>query len=147
MHRISVTKQIDAPTERVFETISDIRNFSKAIADIINVEFLTEQKYGAGTKFKETRNMNGRETSTVLEVTELEENNFIRLVSDAGGTVWDSVFRVKEKEGGTELILEMEARPYKFLAKIITPLMKGFMRKALEKDMEAVKNYCENDGD
>jgi hypothetical protein len=88
--------------------------------------------------------MNGREASTELEVTELKENEMIRLVSDAGGTIWDSVFSVQEKDGGTELVLEMEARPYKLLAKLATPLMKGFMKKALEKDMVATKEYCES---
>jgi hypothetical protein len=143
MSTITVTKSIKAPIELVFKTISDIRNFSKAVDDIINVEFLTSQEYGVGTKFKETRNMNGRETSTELVVTELKENEYIRLVSDAGGTIWDSVFKVKEKDGETELSLVMEAKPYKFLAKLITPFLKGMMKKALDKDLEATKNFCE----
>lgn len=145
MSTITVTKHIEAPKELVFKTISDIRNFSKAVPDIKNVEFLTEQEYGVGTKFKETRDMNGREASTILEVTELVENAHIRLVSDTMGTVWDSVFTVERREGGTELTLIMDARAYKFLPKIINPLMKGFMKKALEKDMIAVKKYCESD--
>lgn len=145
MSTITITKQINAPIERVFETISDIRNFEKAVPDIIDVEFLTDQEYGVGTKFRETRNMNGRKAVTDLEVTELEENEYIRLVSDVGGTVWDSVFKVEKKEGETELSLEMEAKPYKLMAKIITPLMKGFMQNALEKDLLMVKEYCEKE--
>ncbi|MEQ8523677.1 SRPBCC family protein [Gracilimonas sp.] len=144
MSTITVTKQIEAPKELVFKTISDIRNFSQAVPDIKNVEFLTEQEYGVGTKFKETRDMNGREASTILEVTELVENAHIRIVSDTMGTVWDSVFTVERREGGTELTLIMDAKAYKFLPKIFNPLMKGFMKKALEKDMIAVKKYCES---
>ena len=144
MSTITVTKHIEAPKELVFETISDIQNFSQAVPDIKNVEFLTEQKYGVGTKFKETRDMNGREASTILEVTELVENAHIRLVSDTMGTVWDSVFTVERREDGTELTLIMDAKAYKFLPKIINPLMKSFMKKALEKDMVAVKKYCES---
>lgn len=66
-----------------------------------------------GTKFRETREFKGRKASTELEVKEYEEGKHIRLVSDAQGTVWDSVFTVTEMEGGTEIILEMDARPYK----------------------------------
>ncbi|WP_020401620.1 SRPBCC family protein [Gracilimonas tropica] len=143
MSYITINKKIEAPKEQVFEIVADIRNFSKVIPEIKNVEFLSEQQYGVGTKYKETRDMNGREASTVLEVTELVENEHIRLISDAGGTVWDSIFKVEEKEGGTELSLVMEARPYKFLPKIIAPFMKGFMRNAIEKDMDATKRYCE----
>ncbi|MGN8226138.1 SRPBCC family protein [Gracilimonas sp. BCB1] len=144
MSTITVTKRIHAPKELVFKTVSDIKNFSKAVPDIINVEFLTDQEYGVGTKFRETRDMNGRKASTELEVTELVENAHIRIVSDTMGTVWDSLFTVEKKEDGTELTLIMDAKSYKIMSKIINPLMKGIMKKALEKDMEAVKNYCES---
>ncbi|MDR9364470.1 MAG: SRPBCC family protein [Balneolaceae bacterium] len=144
MSTIKVTRQVEAPVGDVFETISDIRNFSKAVPDIVDVKFLSEIKSGVGTKFKETREFNGREAATVLEVTELVENDHIRIVSDTQGTIWDSLFTVTEKDGGCELTLEMEARPYKFLSKLMVPLMKGFVKKALEKDMDAVKGYCEN---
>ncbi|WP_421773844.1 SRPBCC family protein [Gracilimonas sp.] len=144
MSTITVTKRIHAPKELVFKTVSDIKNFSKAVPDIINVEFLTDQEYGVGTKFRETRDMNGRKASTELEVTELVENAHIRIVSDTMGTIWDSLFTVEKKEDGTELTLIMDAKSYKIMSKIVTPLMKGMMKKALEKDMVSVKNYCES---
>ena len=144
MSTITVTKRIHAPKDLVFKTVSDINNFSKAVPDIINVEFLTEQKYGVGTKFRETRDMNGRKATTELEVTELVENAHIRIVSDTMGTIWDSLFTVEKKEDGTELTLIMDAKAYKMMSKIANPLMKGMMKKALEKDMVSVKNYCES---
>ena len=78
-----------------------------------------------------------------MEVTEFSNNDHIRLVSDAGGTTWDSLFTVQEQNGHTLLKLQMEARPHKLLAKLVTPLMKRFVKKAIEKDMNAVKAYCE----
>lgn len=146
MSTITLSKKINAPKELVFKTVADIQNFSKAVPDIINVEFLSDQKYGVGTKFRETRDMNGREVATELEVTELVENAHIRIVSDTMGTVWDSVFTVERKEDGTELTLIMDAKAYKLLPKIINPIMKGFMKKALEKDMVAIRKYCEDNG-
>lgn len=144
MNTIKVTRQIQTPVDEVFQTISDIRNFSKAVPDIIDIEFLSETKSGVGTRFRETREFGGKKAATELEVTEYAENDHIRIVSDTQGTIWDSIFTVSEKEGGCELILEMEARPYKFLSKITTPIMKGIIGKALERDMDAVKEYCEN---
>lgn len=145
MSSITVAQQINAPVSLVFKTVSDIRDFSKAVTEIMNVEFLTEREYGIGTKFRETRNMNGREVSTELEVTEFKENEHIRIISDTMGTIWDSTFTVKAKENGTELILMMDANAYKLLPKLINPFMKGVMQKALEKDLLAVKQYCEAD--
>lgn len=96
-----------------------------------------------GTKFRETREFKGREVATELEVTEFVENDRVRIVSDTQGTIWDSLFTVIKKDDGCELTLEMEAKSYKFLSKILTPLMKGFIKKALVRDMDAVKTYCE----
>ena len=143
MSTMTSVRHIAAPTERVFSTVADIANFSKAVPHIVRVDFLSEQRVGVGTRFRETRLMNGREASTELEVTEYIEGERIRLVSDSQGTVWDSVFTVVPRAEGCELTLVMEARPYKLLAKLTTPLLKGFIAKALEKDMDAVKAWCE----
>lgn len=143
MSTITVTRRIQAPVEVVFKTISDIRNFSKAVPDIVDVEFLSDQKTGVGTKFKETREFNGRKMATVLEVTEFEEDERIRLVTNTEGTVWDSVFTLTDLDGDTELTLEMHAKPYKLSARFSNFFIKGVMKKALAKDMDAVKNYCE----
>ena len=144
MTRTTVTRSIDAPLEVVFETISDIRNFSRAIPDIVNVEFLSDTQTGVGARFRETRLMRGREASTVLEVTEYVDDERIRLVSDSHGTVWDSEFTVRQHAGATELTLTMDARPHAFLARLMVPITRGMVQKALENDMDAVKRWCED---
>ena len=40
-------------------------------------------------------------------------------------------------------MLVMEATPLTFLARLMVPLMKGMVRKAIAADMDAVKAYCE----
>ena len=135
---------IRAPLEMVFDTIAHIENFAKASPAIVGVEFLSETRRGVGTRFLETRRVGGGEGSSELEVTEYEPHERVRIVSDAGGTVWDSLFVVRESGGKTELTLTMEARPYKLLARLTSPLLKGTIRKAIVSDMEAVKSYCEN---
>ncbi len=143
MPRTTITRTIDAPVDRVFETIADIKNFSRAVPHIVNVVFLSEVRTGVGTRFRETRLMHGKERSTELEVTEYVENERVRMVADTDGTVWDSVFVVSPVEGKTLLDFTMDARPHKLLPKLVVPLMKGLVRKAIEKDMDAVKAYCE----
>ena len=143
MSKTTVRRSIQASPELVFRTISQIDEFQKAIPGIVDVEILSDQRSGVGTRFKETRLMRGKEASTVLEVTELMENERIRLVADAHGTVWDSVFTVAPEANGTVLTLTMRAKPYKFLPKLLNPLMKGIVQKALEQDMDEVKSFCE----
>lgn len=144
MAPITVTRYVEAPTERVFAVISDIQNYAKAVPDIVKVEMLTEVTSGKGARFRETRLMRGKEATTELEVADFVPNERIRMVADEGGTIWDSVFTVTPERGGTELELSMDARPHKLMARLVAPFIKPMLTKAVAKDLDAVKAYCEN---
>ena len=149
MGRTTVKRTIYAPVDRVFKTVSDINNFSQAVPHIVSAEILSDTKSGLGTRFKETRLMKDKESTTELEITELEitefvDNDRVRMVADSHGTIWDTVFTVKPAGGSTDLELTMDARAYKLLPKIMNPLIKGMIQKAVERDMDAVKAYCES---
>ncbi len=101
MSRFTTSRTINAPLDRIFETISDINNYSKAVPHVTKAEILSEVQAGVGTRFRETRVMDGKETTTELEVTEYAKNDCIRMVADSHGTVWDSLFTVKSVEGKT----------------------------------------------
>ena len=143
MTRTTVERTIDAPVEMVFETVAHIDNFSKAIPRIVNVEFLSTVKSGVGARFRETRDMRGRHAVTELEVTEYVDNDRVRLVADAGGTTWDTVFTVTPTNDRTRLTMVMDATAHNLLAKLLNPLLKGMIKKEIEKDMDSVKAYCE----
>ncbi len=146
MATTKIKRSIKASTATVFDTVAHIENFSKAMPHITKIEILSDVQKGQGTRFRETRLINGREASTELEVTEYAENERVRIVSDAGGTIWDTVFTVAEADGATDLTMVMEAKPYKVMSKLINPMIKGMVYKAIEKDMDAVKVYCEANG-
>jgi len=134
---------IKAPVEMVFDRVTNVANFTTVAPHIKSVEFLSEQTSGIGTKFRETRVMKGRENSTVLEITEYDPPHRARFITDQGGTIWDSVYTTEAAEEGTKLTLVMEARPHRFAAKLITPLIMGMVSKAIEEDNLAVKAHCE----
>lgn len=134
---------INAPLETVFDAIANVSEFKKAAPHIVKVEMLSDIQKGVGTKFRETRLMNGKESSTELEIKEYVENERARFVADQGGTIWDTLFTTEKAEDGVLLNLEMEARPYKFMSKLVTPMIMGMVGKAIQSDIEAVKTYCE----
>lgn len=144
MPSYTVSRTINAPLPLVFESIADVRNFAEIIPEITNIEFLTEQHYGPGTRFNETRRMKGGNSTVMLEVTELEPDHHIRLISNAGGTIWDSVFTVTEKDNQTLLTLQMDARPYRFFARIMNVMIKKMLTNALNRDLDTIKTFCEN---
>ena len=143
MTKTIVTRQINAPIDVVFATISDIRNFSEALPHIVGYEILTDIQVGVGTRFRETRLMNRKEATTELEVTEFVENDHVRMVAESGGTVWDTVFAVRTVGDGTELTLTMDARAQGLMSKLVNPMIKGMIQKVIEGDLDIVKSHCE----
>ena len=143
MKQITISHHIKAPLEKVFDVIAHIDNYQNAVAHIKKVEFLSETKRGVGAKFRETRDMKGREVSSTIEVTEYNPNESVRFVSDEGGTVWDTLFTTAASDNETTMTMNMQALPYKLFAKLLTPFIMGMISKAIEQDMLALKEFCE----
>jgi hypothetical protein len=144
MTRTEVSRTIHAPLEKVFDTVAHIERFSEVVPEIVEVELLSDTRRGVGTRFRETRLMGKRRASSVLEVTEYVPNERVRLVSDQGGTLWDTVFTTRPAgQGAVELTMVMDAQAYKLPAKLLIPLIMGIVRKAIGKDLDAVKRHCE----
>ena len=143
MANVTVTRRIDAPVDVVFRTVAHVEQFSQAVPHILRVEFLSEVKSGVGARFRETRLVMGSEASTELEVTEYVENERVRMVSEAGGALWDTVFTTAPDGEGTALDMVMDAQPRSENARTMLPFIIGVVRKAVEQDMDAVKTFCE----
>ena len=145
MPRGVVTRTIAAPIETVFGTVADISRFSRAIPQIVKVEFLWVVHSGVGTRFGETRLRRGMVVSPELVVTVGNEHDRVRLVADPHGTIWDSVFLVRRGQGGTVLTLTMDSRATGVIPRVLTFFIRGMVQKALEGDMDSVKAYCERE--
>jgi carbon monoxide dehydrogenase subunit G len=143
MSRLVVTRSVHAPIDVVFNTVADITEFSKALPHIVKVEFLSDTRKGVGTRFRETRVMNGREVSNELEVTEYVQNDRVRIVSDSHGTIWDSLFTVRPEDGNTTLTMTMDASAYKLIPRFMNFAIRGMVRRAVENDLDMVRAFCE----
>jgi carbon monoxide dehydrogenase subunit G len=141
----SAKRTIDAPAEEVFNTVAHIKEFRKALPHIIDVELLTDQQTGAGTRFRETRLMNGKKYVTELEVTEYQPHARVRMVTDTNGTIWDTLYTIDQRDGQTRLQLNMDAKAHKLIAKLVNHFIQGFVQHAIDRDMDLVKQYCEHE--
>ena len=147
MKRVTVARSISSPISDVFKAITEVEKLPDTNPDVVAVEFLTDSRSGAGTRFRETRAGKGKHVVTELEVTEQVENSHARFVSDMGGTVWDTLFSF-QPEGSppgsaTRLEIQLDAKPYKLLPRIVTPFIMGMVRKGMEAHIDSVKEYCE----
>lgn len=145
MKSIHCSRTIDAELGRVFQVVSDVRNFRQAVPHIIRIEFTTERQAGIGTRFRETRVMHGREHTVELEVAEYVENETVRMIADAGGTRWDTHFTVSQVANGTKLDLRMDISPQTWIARVFNPLIRGMVVRGVESDLASVKDFCESD--
>lgn len=145
MGGIVMTREIDAPIETVFDIVGDPRQFAKAQPQILKIVFVTDRTSGVGTRFRETRLMGSKRASTELEITEFDPPKRIRLVAEAGGTVWDSLFTLEQAspDAPTRLTLTMAATPKNLVARLANTLLTGMITKAIGADMDAIKRYCE----
>lgn len=144
MPTVQFSRDIAAPAQLVFDTVANPQAFADAIPNVMRVEFRSDVTSGVGTRFWEVRVMNGKQNSTALEVTEYEPGKHVRMVSDAGGTVWDSVFEVSAGPSGSILTLTMDARPHNLGARLLIPLIMGMVKRNLSADMDQLKSHCES---
>ena len=141
--RIRASRVIVADSETVFQTIADIREFSKAIPQIKDYERLTDGPIGVGTRFCETREMRGRELKTELEITEFVPHEFVRMVADNSDTVWDTTFSIQSMPNASQLTILMHANSKRFAAKLRNACFKWMIKWGVERDIDFVKSHCE----
>lgn len=141
---ITVQRQIAADPEHVFAAATEIERFPEANPDVIKVEFITAQRSGVGTRFREFRAMGKKVLVSTLEITEHDPaRRRVRMVTDLHGTVWDTTFEVEAAHEGARFTAQMECRAHKLLPKLLNPLLKGMFRKGMRQHMEHFAAWCE----
>jgi len=145
MKPVTVTAVIRADPDSVFASIVDIELIPQMSPDTVSVEFLTEQRRGAGTTFRETRQMGKNKTQDFdLELTECDpEARTARFVNETHGTVWDTGMSVVPEGSGCRVRFSMAAYTDSKLQSFIFSLMSGVFRRAMNKQVQGLKVYCE----
>lgn len=154
--RMFLSTHIDATKEAVFSAVSDFPNAARMIDGIDSVEMLSDANdgtpIGVGTRFKEARTMMGKQAVEEMEVTEFDPPRAYTLSAVSCGVKVDSRVTCLEQTpgaagGGCLLSYDITTQPQTLVAKVMSPvmgfLMKGMMRKAMEKDLADIKRFVE----
>ncbi len=163
--RMFLSTHIDATQEAVFKAVSDFPNAAEIVGGIDSVEMLQPARdgtpIGVGTRFREARTMMGKQAVEEMEVTEFDPPRAYTLSAVSCGVRFDS--RVTcldetpgggqaggqsgERSGGCRLSYDIKSQPQTLVAKVVSPIMglmmKGTMRKMMEKDLADIKAYVE----
>ncbi|MDK2973525.1 MAG: hypothetical protein PWP23_3280 [Candidatus Sumerlaeota bacterium] len=146
MARLTLTRSVAAPREEVFAVFTDLEGCTERIDSISKVELLTPGPFGAGTRWRETRVMYGKERAEILEVTEYDPPAGYTVACASCGSLYTTVFRFEEDGAATRVTMEFVSRPMTFMARVLSVMMApmmGAMRKALESDLDALKHAAE----
>lgn len=143
--QIAVECFIEAPPDAAFSTAIDISNWPRFISGVKGVELLTPGPVAAGTRFRETRSMFGRQATEDMTLAQIEPPHRFLLTAFNHGTAYRAEHLFASKATGTRTTLVFEGRPAT-LARLFAPLgwlFLGTLKRQLESDLADLKLEAE----
>jgi uncharacterized protein YndB with AHSA1/START domain len=137
-----VTIHLDKSVEQVFAFLMDTSKLSTWQSNLIKSEQLTEGPLRTGSRFREVRRINNKETEIQGEITALEPNKHFETKTATKPQAMVS-YSLDPEQGGTRL-------KYKFvlitsgLMRLMEPMIASSIKKDTEADFETLKRILEN---
>lgn len=142
MAGFAVSEWIACPPQRVFDFISDSNNAPKIVPSVKSTVKLTEGPPKVGTRYRETRVMNGKEEHVELEVKEYVVPDIYAMqnVTDGIETVYR--YKLQPERDGThiDLVCEVKAAGIK---KLMLPLVAFVLKKEDGAHLQTLKKVLE----
>jgi carbon monoxide dehydrogenase subunit G len=139
---------VEAPPAVVFAALSDIERWKDWLPNFVAVEKLTPGPFGAGTEWRETRKMFGKEATEHFRVTRYEPPSRVDLVVD--GSKGSSkrgeyafTYELVPDRNGTNVELTGDIRMPGIWGLFSRMMVRPFKR-ACHKDLEALKHHLES---
>lgn len=137
-----VTVHLNRPVDQVFAFLMDTSKLSTWQSNLIKSEPLTEGPLRTGSRFREIRRIQGKESEIEGEIVALEPNKRLetRTITKPQAMV---SYALAPEQGGTRL-------QYKFilvtsgLMRLLEPVIASSIKKDTEVDFESLKRVLEN---
>lgn len=146
---ITCSVLVDAPVSKVYEVFSDLEGTVERIPAITKVEIVEgDKEFGAGTKWKETRDNMGKEATMEIWVTAAKKDEFYTAASEGYGYEYVFTYTFTEEDGKTKVTLDYNQKAQNIFATIMSPIslmMKGQMTKLFLEDMEILGKAAEQE--
>lgn len=142
MGTFEIRDTIDAPTDRVFAIFADLPNAQHNIGSILNIEFLSEQRSGLGTRWRETRKMFGKEATEEMWISDWRPGAGYTVSCVSCGCAYETDIAFAPSGGGTEVVMRMSIKPQTFMARLMSPLGRlfaGTFKKCMLKDIDDLR--------
>jgi large subunit ribosomal protein L30 len=101
-----------AKTIKITQTRSAIGRLPKHKATLLGLGLRrighTVEREGKGTRWRETRNIYGKEAIEEMEITDFQPNKRYTVEANTHGTLYITVFKFTAVKGGTKVTIEFE---------------------------------------
>jgi len=142
MATVTVSNEIAAPLDRVFQTFTDIEHGPTRVSGIKQLEMMTPGPVHNGTRWLETREVMGRLDTAEMEITSFEWNRMYTITHYKARVRIDTTFRFEPTDGGTKVTVEFELDPGGLPPGLLAPLgwaVAGKVEKVLSHDLSDLK--------
>jgi len=146
--KISVSEEISAPREVIWNLITDFDTWADTIEEIVSIEVLDKPETGiVGLKWKETRVLFGKEAVETMWITAAEPNSWYETRAESHGAIYATRLSLDDQDGKVVLNMTFTSKPTTILARLMSVmgfLFAGTMRKLLQKDLADIRRVAEN---
>ena len=143
MSGFKMNEWIARSPKEVFDFITDSNNAPKVVSSVMNMVKLTEGPARVGTRYRETRSMNGKEHHTELEVASYEPNQVYAMknVTEGIETIYRYNFQPESNGTRVDLVCEVKAGGFK---KLMLPLVVSILKKEDGDHLQRLKKAIES---
>ncbi|MFE4196639.1 SRPBCC family protein [Paenarthrobacter sp. NPDC056912] len=144
MKGFEFSEHIATSPQEVFKVISNPTEATKFLDNIKESKKLTEGPIAAGSTFRETRIVSGKEASADLLVNAYEPDTHVSISTEAEGIKVAYDYRLSPEDGGTRLkwVCELESNG---LRKMMLPMVAAIMKKEDGDHLQKLKAYLEKE--
>ena len=143
MAGFSATEWIAAAPQTIFDFMIEPANASKVMDNVTNNEWVTDDPVGVGSRFRETRVMNGKEATSEIEITAYEPPHRYSATSTMSGITASYHYTLAPERDGTRIDLTAEVSG-SGVKKLMVPIVVGFMKRQDGDHLQNLKKAVEH---
>lgn len=142
MSGFTMNEWIARSPKEVFDFITASENAPKVVQSVKSMVKLTEGPARVGTKYRETRVMNGKDHETELEVVAFEPNQMYAMknITDGIETIYQYNFQPEKNGTNIDLVCTLKASGLK---KLMLPLVASILKKEDGDHLQRLKKAME----
>jgi uncharacterized protein YndB with AHSA1/START domain len=133
---------INRPVEEVFSYMTDAKNLSNWMSELVEAEQTSGGSVGVGTKISAVANVLGRRAESIQEISKYELNSKFALKSASGPVESEDEFIFESVAGGTKVTRLTEGEMGGFF-RMAEPLVVRMLNRQFETNFANLKDLLE----